>query len=385
MSDHDELEPRKQGRWNLKCVGIFNETHNVKTFHFTTVSILHGETIFLHKPGQFVALQFLCGDQKISRTYTVSSPPSRPATVSLTIKRDPMGLVSRFMHDHVSAGDVVPAIGPAGEFNIRDINPRQKLLLLSGGSGITPGMSVLREIYDTVNTDVDVVFLHSARTPEDIIFRNELAWMSSERSNIHVGYICEADAESGMDKGFLTPDKLQSRVPDVLERTVMTCGPAPYMDAVKAMLHDAGFDMARHHEESFGDPSLRDNPDGASPDTLRFANPFDPDNVEETPAHYKQDIQEAPEYEDAEYIVSFLQSGQDLHYEPGETLLSVASRAGIAIPTNCQMGICGTCKVRLESGEVIMEDDEGLTHEDKVEGYILTCCGRANGPVKLHL
>ena len=369
----------------MRCVGIFKETSDVKTFHFMSASKLQEKALFLHKPGQFVALQLIHGGKRFSRTYTVSSPPTRPSTISLTIKRDPRGLVSRFMHDHVKVEDIVPMIGPTGEFNTHDIRPKQKLLLLSGGSGITPVMSALRELYDTVDVKTDVVFLHSARTPQDIIFRNELNWMSSERANFRVVYICEHGSESDMEAGFLDAACLQRQVPDFLERSVMTCGPAPYMEAIVSILNGAGFDMFNYHEESFGNPALRKNPEGAKPGNIHFADPFDPGHTEEVAEHFKRQIEVEPEEDNAEHVVHFLSSGKEISYKPGETLLSIASRAGIAISTNCQMGLCGTCKIKLDSGKVIMEEEEGLTEEDRADNYILTCCGRPKGSVKIHL
>ncbi|MGH1483385.1 MAG: 2Fe-2S iron-sulfur cluster-binding protein [Geminicoccales bacterium] len=376
--------PWEKGRWRLRCIGIFHETHDVKTFHFECADDdIDEKTLFLHKPGQFITLQLQSGARPISRSYTIASPPSRPMTLALTIKRDPGGLVSRFMHDHLSVGDVVSAVGPAGTFNSADIAPRSKLLMLSGGSGITPVMSMLRSIYDTAGGAPDVIFLHSARTPADIIFRNELVWMEAERPNIAVFHICEERAERGMPAGLLDAQILENHAPDFLERTILTCGPKPYMNAVNAILKDANFDFGHYYEESFGDSSLRANPPGAAPENIKSA--AHPAPCSEIREERSPDADALESTVKSSNAVTFVKSDQRIYYRHGESILEIATRAGIAISTNCQMGLCGTCKMRLLSGEVSMDEDEGLADEDRGRGFILTCCGRPKGLVAIDL
>lgn len=376
----------EKGRWNLRCIGVFDETHNVKSFHFECEDDANKETLFLHKPGQFITLRLQVNGQSISRSYTIASPPSRPMTLALTIKRDPKGLVSRFMHDRLTVGDVISVMGPAGTFNSADIDLKPKLLMLSGGSGITPLMSMLRHLYDTADMAHDLRFLHAARTPGDIIFGNELHWMAQERANITIDYICEREAEPGMESGYLTADRLNAMVPDFLERTILTCGPAPYMAAVKTILEQAGFDFSHYHEESFGDPALRTNPDGATPDAVSLI-PLvgGPVSAAEAPQAEIGKPTFTAVGDTAGNVVMFQKSGLREAYVEGESVLEIATRAGVAIPTNCQMGLCGTCKVIRVDGDIAMDEEEGLSDEDRAEGYVLTCCGRPSGALTVNL
>lgn len=371
------------GRWDLECVDIEPETHDVKTFHFR-VRAREGDAnpLCLHRPGQFVTLRLRHGDKLVPRSYTVSSSPSRPMLMTLTIKRDPNGLVSRFMHDRLDVGDVLPISGPSGFFDLISVKPRKNIVMLSGGSGITPLMSMLRYIHDTRAGEYNVTFLHAARSAEDLIFRRELELIAG-RSKSKLGFVCERDAEAGMDQGFLTRELLERRAPDILDSTVLTCGPAPYMAAVKAMLREMGFDMAHYHEESFGDPAERQNPAGASPDSLI------PDFVSAKeggalpPA--AEDVAENDAATGGASEIHFTVTGKTVTYEPGQTILDVASSAGIAIPTNCQMGLCGTCKQKCLDGVVNMDDTEGLEPGEEDLGFVLTCCGRPVGPVSIEL
>lgn len=372
-----EFHPWTRGKWMLRCVDIRPETHDVKTFSFRTEH--NGKPVlFLHKPGQFVTIRLAHEGQLVPRSYTIASSPSQPFTLQMTTKRDPNGLVSRFMHDHFSVGDLLPVYGPGGHFNFFDVKPRKDVLMLSGGSGITPLMSMLRYLSDTCDRDHRITFLHAARTPDDIIFRKELE-LIAECTGTTIGFICQSDAEEGMDQGFLTSDILSSRVPGLLDHTVLCCGPAPFMNAVKSILREAEFDLAHYHEESFGTTSERNNPASATPATLTMA--------EAPPAAASAETGVAPSVEAqlAGNMIIFANSGRQVEYTPGETILDIASREGIAIPTNCQMGLCGTCKTGCSSGLVVMDEEEGLTDADRENGLVLTCCGRPHGAVTMDL
>ncbi|SDH78865.1 Ferredoxin-NADP reductase [Vibrio xiamenensis] len=340
------------GRHVVRCVKAIQETWDTRTYCFMAEQPI----MFFFKPGQFVTLELEINGEQVFRSYTISSSPSVPYSFSITVKRVPGGLVSNWLHDNLDVGMELAAHGPVGQFNSIDY-PSEKALFLSGGVGITPVMSMARWAYDT-NTDIDMVFVHSARTPRDIIFRHELDFMSSRISNFHLHLICER-IESGQEwagyRGFFDSAKLQIMVPDFLEREVFCCGPAPYMQAVRALLESHGFDMRRYHEESFG----------ATPET-----------VEEQAAQDAEAAEEAAEaMHPSELLeVMFIDTDKSALVAPGETVHAAAAKAGIHIPKACGMGICGTCKVKRVEGEVEMAHNGGITDEDVEEGYILSCC-----------
>lgn len=145
--------------------------------------------MFFFKPGQFVTLELEIEGKPVMRSYTISSSPSVPYSFSITVKRVPGGLVSNFLHDTMHEGAELPVHGPVGLFNAIDF-PAQKVLYLSGGVGITPVMSMARWFYDT-NGNVDMVFVHSARSPKDIIYHRELEQMASRIPNFSLHIICE--------------------------------------------------------------------------------------------------------------------------------------------------------------------------------------------------
>ncbi|QCT18367.1 hybrid-cluster NAD(P)-dependent oxidoreductase [Jejubacter calystegiae] len=347
------------GRHAVRCVKVIQETWDVKTWCF----MAEQPVMFFFKPGQFVTLELEIDGEQVFRSYTISSSPSVPYSFSITVKRVPGGRVSNWLHDNMSEGMELAVHGPVGQFNCIDY-PSDRVLFLSGGVGITPVMSMARWYFDT-NADVDMVFVHSARTPRDIIFQRDLENMAARIANFKLNLVCER-YESGQNwggyRGFFNRPMLEMMAPDFMEREVYCCGPTPYMNAVRNMLREAGFDMARYHEESFG----------ATPEPVK--------------EQAQQDAEQAAEV--AEAIprsdllqVFFASTGKSVQIAPGETVHAAAAKLGLHIPKACGMGICGTCKVKRLEGEVEMAHNGGITDEDVEEGYILSCCSVPTGDV----
>ncbi|GEN23409.1 hybrid-cluster NAD(P)-dependent oxidoreductase [Halomonas cupida] len=348
------------GRHVVRCVKVIQETWDVRTFCF----MAEQPVLYFFKPGQFVTLELDINGEQVMRSYTISSSPSIPYSFSITVKRVPGGQVSNWLHDNLAEGDELAVHGPVGNFNAIDY-PADKLLMLSGGVGITPLMSMARWLFDT-NATVDLDFIHSARTPRDVIFHRELEHIFSRIPSFSLHVVCERDNELNQAwagyRGFLTEAMLEMMVPDFLEREIFCCGPTPYMDAIKGILERRGFDMDRYHEESFG----------------------------ATPREVQADVRELAEQAEVEaaevdveemHSVEFSASGKSVRIQPSETVHSAAAKLGLHIPKACGMGICGTCRVALSSGQVEMDHNGGITDDDIEAGYILSCCSRPVGDV----
>ncbi|NRO95031.1 2Fe-2S iron-sulfur cluster binding domain-containing protein [Paraburkholderia sp. NMBU_R16] len=336
----------------LVCCQVREETHDVKSFFFMS---REGRT-FVFEPGQFVTLELEIDGETINRCYTISSAPTRPHTISITVKRVPGGKVSNWLHDNLRAGDTVRVLGPAGAFTCAR-RPSGKYLFLSAGSGITPLMSMSRTHHE-LGEDRDIVFLHSARTPDDIIFARELDLIASNHRHFRTAFVCERIGQrsnwSGVT-GFLTLPLLSLIAPDFMEREIFTCGPAPYMEAVRKMLADAGFDRSRYHEESF--------------------------SFEETVAPELDAIAASPAVSDAapvgeRFAVSFAKSRREIECPADQHVLDAARQAGVRLPSSCTQGMCGTCKVKLVSGQVDMKHNGGIRQREIDQGMVLLCCSK---------
>jgi ferredoxin-NADP reductase len=325
----------------LVCCQIAAETHDVKTFTFAA----KGRRQFRFWPGQFLTFTFPLDDARIDRCYTISSPPTRPDRVSITVKRVPDGRVSNWLHDTLQPGMEVSAQGPFGLFS-SFLKPSTRHLFLSGGSGITPLMSMARA-YADLGGRGDIMFVHSARSPADIIFGDELKLISRQLAGFRFLPICETDTPLEPWTGYrgrLTAAVIQSMVPDLHSWSSYVCGPEPYMQSARDILAGLKFPMDRYHEESFS-----------------FTTP----EAIETPS-LTSDV----------YRVEFALSRKTVMCGVGQTILEAGRQAGLKLASSCTRGLCGTCKITLTSGKVDMNHAGGIRQREIDRGQILICCSK---------
>lgn len=347
----------------LVCCQVRQETHDVKSFFFMS---REGRT-FSFEPGQFITLELEIDGETINRCYTISSAPTRPHTISITVKRVPGGKVSNWLHDTLRPGDAVRVLGPAGEFTCAR-HAASKYLFLSAGSGITPLMSMSRSHHE-LGEDRDIVFVHSARTPDDIIFARELDLIAANQQHFRTSFVCERQGSRtnwpGIT-GFLTLPLLRLIAPDFMEREIFTCGPAPYMKAVRTLLDEAGFDRAHYHEESFSFDALP-----AAEQAAALEGAVGPGGETRAEANADTDADAA-----TKFSVTFAKLRRDIECGGHEHVLDAAKRAGVRLPSSCTQGMCGTCKVKLVSGQVDMKHNGGIRQREIDQGMVLLCCSK---------
>lgn len=419
MMDPDQIE-----RWRTKdaiavrCVRVTDETPDAKTFCF----VADPPILFTYKPGQFVTLELEINGEQVLRSYSISSTPSRPHTLEITAKRvpapqhapeTPRGLVSNWLHENITVGSEIKLSGPLGKFTCFK-NPCQKLLMISAGSGITTMMSMSRWIYDTAS-DCDVTFFHSARSPRDIIFRQELEMMSARNPNFHL-VITTTRKEPGHSwlglTGRFSGAMLQTIAPDFHERTVYVCGPNTFMEGVKEALTGLDFPMQNYYEESFGGKKKKsaalkpdkpkEQPALAKPEQSRQPVNFKSMIGSLLSPQTKLGIDKPPvaaesvgsstlpspaptksAQSSSQLAVVFAKSGKEVDCDAEDLILDLAEQEGVKIRSSCRSGVCGTCKKRKLEGEVKMEDyeTEALEDSERDEGYILTCISHPLGRV----
>lgn len=160
-------------------VRIIQETPDVRTFRLASPD---GTRLpFNYLPGQHLFLSLQIAGKRVNRTHTIASSPARPAYCELTIKREEIGLASRHLHDTLREGDMLDVSAPAGRFTF-DGTQSTSIVLIAGGVGITPLMSILRYLTDQ-SWKGDIHFLYCARTPQDI---NNFILLCQAKSTDHV-------------------------------------------------------------------------------------------------------------------------------------------------------------------------------------------------------
>ena len=340
----------------LECVMVVPETPDTATFTFRAPS----GAWFSYQPGQFVTLDLPLPGGNLQRTYTISSSPSRPLSLSVTVKAQPGSTGSRWMIDHLRPGMRLRAFGPAGIFSFLR-HEADRYLFISAGSGITPMMSMATWAWDSGQMP-DIVFVHAARSPSDIIFRKRLEQMADRVPGLQLRLTVEQPDPFQSWHGYLgrlNQIMLGLMAPDYLDREVFCCGPEPFMQAVRDMLGALGYDMARYHQESFGAP-VRD----------------------EAEAPLLDDV--VPD-DGTEAQITFAASGITAKCRQTDTVLAVARASGLNIPSGCTFGLCGTCRIRKTAGEVHMVHNGGISDEDIEDGYILACCSHPIGAVTVEV
>ncbi|MGZ3418828.1 MAG: 2Fe-2S iron-sulfur cluster-binding protein [Polyangiales bacterium] len=314
------------GARSLRITRVVRETADAVTLH------LHsgpggGELDFT--PGQFLTLLVEIGGEQLRRAYSLCTTPSEG--LAITIKRN--GRVSNHLNDHAKEGDLLRVLGPSGNFGFRpDPAVRRRVLLVAGGSGITPLMSIAKSVL-AIEPESEVALVYANRAREDVIFHDALEALAAA----HPQRFCVRHVF-----GLFDPKELAPFVVDGTE--IFLCGPAGMMDVVRASL--PGREI---REERFSSPGLV---------STRASSP--------------------------QQVTVSLRGGQrQLVVTPDQTILESALQAGLSMPFSCGMGGCGACKVKLVSGDVSSDEPNCLTSEERERGYVLTCVSRACSKVEL--
>jgi NADH oxidoreductase Hcr len=277
---------------------------------------------YSYRAGQY-ALVSIRHSADTMRAYTLSSTPGVSEYITLTVRRINDGAGSEWLTREIKRGDYLWLSDAQGDFTCED-KPADKLLLLAAGCGVTPVMSMRRWLAkNRPETDVQVIF--SVRSPEDVIFAEE--WR-----NYPVTLVAENNATHGFVAGRLSQSVLQS-VPDLAARTVMTCGPAPYMEWVEENVKALG--VTRFYKEKFFTPVAQ-----AATSGLKFTK---------------------------------LQPAKEFYAPVGTTLLDALESNKVAVNAACRAGVCGSCKTRVVSGEYRVSSTMTLSEEEQKQGYVLAC------------
>lgn len=303
----------------------------------TTLVIRPGVRWRPHRPGQYVGIGVQIRGVWHWRTYSLTSAPGLgDGLLSITVRAMPDGTVSRHLAHRVGPGAVL-RLGPAaGEFVLPTPVP-ERLLFVTAGSGITPVMGILRDLVLTGGRP-DTVLVHSARTPDDVIFGGELRKLARQ-----AGWLRLVERHTAL-AGRLRTDDLTAACPDWARRETFACGPAGLLDALTEHWRTAGLATALRVE--------------------RFRPP-------------------RPAVVASGGRVRFTASGIDAHADGATPLLLAGESAGGLLPHGCRMGICHTCVGALRRGAV-RDLHTGELHDTEGE-LVRTCVSAAAGDVEIEL
>lgn len=353
----------------LRIKAIFDETSTVKTFRL--MEAIGGPIPFLFLPGQYASITSEIDGKKVRRSYTISSSPTQRDYIELTVKREDNGLESRHLHDHAQTGDLLEITAPAGSFFFTG-KEADGIVLIAGGVGITPMMSVLRNLTDR-SYAYEIHLIYGVRTPTDLIFREECAYLASRHPNVTILSI--VSSAEGTDwkgpVGFITADFIVGCVDGIAKRRIHLCGPPPMMDAVKAALAALNVPPDHVKTEDFAPPEGGPIPDDEPIDEL-------PASSTEAASPRVGSVPPS-----AQATVVFSKSGKTGNLAPDQSVLEAAEAVGVLIDFECRLGTCGRCKVPLTKGVVTMEVEDSLAADEKAGGTILACQAKSAGNLEV--
>lgn len=350
----------------VEVVGITDVTHDVKTFELRAPWL----TSVDFEPGQYVTMRV--PELGLERCYSISSAPFGTNTFTVTVKRVAGGAVSMYLHDTLEVGGQVHVDGPYGLFST-SFHPAAKHLFVSGGSGITPIMAMVRSLLARpIPPAADIVLVHNAATPDDIVFRPELEQLA-QVPGVSVVIMCSRDSAAEVwagRRGRISAEALAAEVPDLSDREVFVCGPSGYMDAVRLLLEDAGVPGGHVHEESFVF--------GAKTGGRRARAEVETSGAA-SPAGHGAGPRVGACNPLARFGIEFRGAGTGgaavrVDCDASTTVLEAANAAGLSMPSSCEEGACGTCKSLLVSGEVDMNHAGGIRPREIAAGKFLPCC-----------
>ena len=301
---------------------------------------------FDYQPGQYIGIGVLVDGRWRWRSYSLTSSPvtesARPGvsgrggrTITITVKAMPEGFLSTHLVGGVAPGTIVRLAAPQGNFVMPDPAPAS-VLFITGGSGVTPVMSMLRTLIrrDQVT---DIVHLHSAPTESDVMFAGELA----EIASAHDGY--QLRLRTTRTQGRLDLTRLDNEVPDWRERQVWACGPEGMLNSAERFWVAAGI-ADRLHLERFAASKAAPHGQGGT--------------------------------------VKFARSGKTLTVDGATPLMDAGEQVGVQMPFGCRMGICQSCVVPLLDGHV-RDLRSGVEHEPG--SRVQTCISAASGDCVLDI
>jgi ferredoxin-NADP reductase len=320
-----------------RCVSVHQETSSVKTI---VLERPEGAD-FSFLPGQYVTLEIPGIEGPFYRCYSIVSSPTRLDAIELSIKTSDNGRAARWLNDTLTVGTSIGVSSPAGDFYLRE-GASGRYLFVAGGVGMTPFMSMVRATLGTDNT-ADIHLIQCVPTVGDVLFKRELEDLASRCENFVFSIVTSRSRDSG--SGRLNKEKLLSLVSDCAAREVYCCGPESLMEAICDIALEVGIAPEMFHREDFTLPEVS------------------------LPSHRDPG-------ESATHDVRFIASGLFAQASADESLVDAAKRAGLVIPTGCLAGVCGTCRIRVLSGQVDMTDSGGILEEEIEAGYVLACCSR---------
>jgi ferredoxin-NADP reductase len=312
----------------LRVTAIRRESSDAVTLELASIS---GNPLPF-KAGQYLTHCFEIEGVSHKRAYSISS--AEGGRLACTIKAVADGIVSGFVARQLQAGYEYAAFGPSGDF-LLPLDAQAPLAFLAAGSGITPIISLI-ETALAQNPERSIHLLYASRKQGEIIFEQRLAALAAQHPSLTLTHVLSRPKAGWKgEKKRLDGPRAAALLAPAAHAHVYLCGPTELMDATAAALPLPSGQI--HRERFFAAPKhTRTLPTTAQ--TIRFA-----------------------------------KSGKSVTQRPGESVLDAGLREGLALPFSCTVGGCAACKVKVLEGELMHDEPNCLSAEERAQGYALSC------------
>ncbi|MGZ0189660.1 MAG: 2Fe-2S iron-sulfur cluster-binding protein [Alphaproteobacteria bacterium] len=359
---------KTQNTWSgLRKFEVAEKINEIADCHSIYLKPHDGRPLPPFEPGQFLTFKFNVPDQPsdVIRCYSLSDAPGRDY-YRITVKKVPPprgkpeiapGVSSTFVNEILNQGDIIDVRAPNGGFYLKREHKRP-VVLIGGGVGITPVLSMLNYIVEH-EPDRETWFFLGVPNKAGHLMKEHLDQVAADNPNVRMN-VCYSDPEDGDVLGVDYQHK--ARVSVALFKEVLPsnnfeyyfCGPPPMMNALDADLREWGVPDADINSEAFGPASVK--------------KPTPPPVADGAPAA-------------AAIAVTFARSGKTVDWTPAVgTLLDLAEANGVDMASGCRAGSCGTCLTAVIEGEVGYADPPDAPVEN---GSCLACVGSPKGPLKI--
>ena len=330
-----------------------------------------------YQAGQFLTLILPLDGKEVRRSYSLCTSPAVDPHPSVTVKRVASGQVSNYLNDTLKPGDTIQVLEPMGTFTTPlDPANQRHLVMLGGGSGITPLMGLLKSVlHEEPQSKVSLIYAN--RDPSSIIFQQQLEALKQQYDGrLHVVHVLEEPGDhSEALEGRVTADRLPELLSALPFQEATTeyflCGPQGMMENVRTALNQREVPPHLVHKESFvaskpAQEPAADKEEGTSEPTATW-------DEEASPGAYQ--TSQATVTEAHEVTIHYEGETHTFTVEPESTILETALALDIDLPYSCQSGLCTACMGKCTSGRMKLDEEDSLAEEDLKAGYVLTCVG----------
>lgn len=328
---------------------LHRETESTITVYFT----LERGRRLSYLAGQYVLLRMRFGQADFVRAYSLSSAPHENE-LAFTVKELFAGRISHYINESLEVGDefwVSPALG---DFHAEQEPATRPLLLVAGGAGITPVMSMIKDSLHRY-PDRQLMLLYYNRSDSDVIFHDQLQELSGQHPSLLVTLLFtgEESLASGLVEK-VSVERVTGAAAAMDKPSIWICGSASMVESLRSGLLGVGVAEGDVHAESFAMSSRPSANRSQHVQLMTWSSRF-----------------------------WGVPRRKSIPVMPGHTLLEASLKAGLRLPNRCREGHCGVCKQHVVSGRVEMDEPNCLTPEEARSGVVLTCIAWPQGAVTL--